>query len=117
MVPAKKISKSVTAIIPLLLEMKVKKKSTELSIYIWELKNSSLNYDLKWYIAHKAQPYTGDTRKCNLCLTEKLAFMKADPKPLLNTRDEFVSRWRNMNKFTLKFFNKKRLINIFVHSF
>ena len=100
-----KISKSVTTTIPLILEIKFK-KSTELSKYIWELKNSSINYDLKWSIACKAHPYTGGTRKCDLCLTEKLAIMKADPESLLNTRDEFVSKCRHMNKFTLRFFKK-----------
>ena len=85
----------------------IKEKSTELSKYIWELKNSSINYDLKWSIACKAHPYTGGTRKCDLCLTEKLTIMKADPESLLNTRDEFVSKCRHMNKFTLRFFKKK----------
>ena len=54
---------------------KSKDKSTELSKYIWELKNSSINYDLKWSIACKAHLYTSGTRKCDLCLTEKLTIM------------------------------------------
>ena len=66
---------------------KSKDKSTELSKYIWELKNSSINNDLKWSIACKAHPYTGGTRKCDLCLTEKLAIMKADAESLLKKRD------------------------------
>ena len=86
---------------------KSKEKNTELSKYIWELKNCNLNYDLKWSIACKAHPYTGGTRKCDLCLTEKLTIMKADPESLLNTRDEFVSKCRHKNKFTLRFFKKK----------
>ena len=86
---------------------KIKGKSAQLSQYIWKLKNSRISYDLKWSIAYKAHPYTGDTRKCDLCLTEKLAIIKADPKSLLNTRDEFVSKRRDMNKFTLRFFKKK----------
>ena len=74
------------------------------------LKNSTINYGLKWSIAFKAHPYTGGTRKCDLCLTEKLAIIKADPESLLNTRDEFVAKFRHMNKFTLRFFKKKLLI-------
>ena len=35
---------------------KSKEKSTELSKYIWELKNSSINYDLNWSIAYKSHP-------------------------------------------------------------
>ena len=86
---------------------KSKEKSTELSKYIWELKNSSINYDLKWSVACKAHPYTGGTRKCDLCLTEKLAIVKADPKSLLSMRDEFVCKCRYMNKSTLRVFKKK----------
>ena len=33
-----------------------------------------------------------------ICINKKLAIMKADPKSLLNTRDEFVSKYRYMNK-------------------
>ena len=58
-------------------------------------------------IACKAHPYTYGTRKCDLCLTEKLAIMEADPGSLLNTREEFVSKCRHMKKFTMRFFNKK----------
>ena len=69
----KKTSKSVTKTTQLLLEIKVKKKSTELSKYIREMKNSNINYDLKWSIGCKVHPYTGVSRKRELCLTEKLA--------------------------------------------
>ena len=37
---------------------KSKEKSEDLSEYIWELKSSSINYDLKWSIAYKVHPYT-----------------------------------------------------------
>ena len=53
------------------------------------MKNSSINYDLKWSITCKAHPYTGGTKKFDLYLTEKLAMMKAGIDSLLNTRDEF----------------------------
>ena len=86
---------------------KSKEKSTELSQYIWELKNSSINYDLKWSVAFKAYLYTGGIRKCDQCLTEIVATMKADPESLFNTRDDFVCKSRHMNKFTLRFFKKK----------
>ena len=59
---------------------KTKEKSTELSKYIWELKDNNINYNLKWHIATKAQPYVCGSRKCDLCLTEKLTIIKADPE-------------------------------------
>ena len=85
---------------------KNKAKSTGFSKYILKLKYSSVNYDFKWSIARKAHTCTG-TRKCELYLIEKLAIMKADPESVLNTLDNFVSKCRHMNKFTLRFFKKK----------
>ena len=41
-------------------------------------------------------------QKRDLCLTEKLTIPKIDPSSQLNTRDEFISKCRNMNTFTLK---------------
>ena len=83
---------------------KSKQKSTELSKHIWELKGNTIQHQISWDIASRARPYNGSTRKCDLCLTEKLTIAKADPSSLLNTRDEFISKCRHMNKFTLKCF-------------
>ena len=83
---------------------KSKQKSTELSKHIWELKGNSIQHQIIWDIASRARPYNGSTRKCDLCLPEKLTIAKADPSFLLNTRDEFISKCRHMNKFTLKSF-------------
>ena len=64
-----------------------KQKSTELSKLICELKGNSIQYQISWDIASRDRPYDGCTRKCDLCLTEKLMIAKADASPLLNTRD------------------------------
>ena len=80
------------------------------------MKNNSINYDLQWYVACKAHPYTGSTTKCDLCLTEKLAIMKADPESVRNTLDELFSKCRHMNKFKLRFFKSKLLIQ-YISSF
>ena len=85
---------------------KNKEKSTELSKYIWELKDNNIQHSLKWCIASKACLYVCGSRKCDLCLTEKLTIIKADSESLLNTRDDLVSKCRHMNKFTLKCFKK-----------
>ena len=85
---------------------KDKEKSTELLKYIWELKDNNIQHNLKRRIASKAHPYACGSRKCNLCLTEKLTIIKTDPETLLNTRDELVSKCKYMNKFTLRCFKK-----------
>ena len=55
----------------------------------------------------KAHPYTCGTRKCDLCLCEKLVITRANSTSLLNKRDELVSMCCHMNKFTLKFFKNR----------
>ena len=85
---------------------KSKEKSTELFKYIWELKDNSIEHNLKWCIASKAHPYVCGSRKCDLCLAEKLTIIKADSETLLNTRDELVSKCRHMHKSTLRRFKK-----------
>ena len=71
---------------------KNKEKSTELSKYNWELKNNNIQHNLKWRIASRVHSYVCGSRKCDLCLTEKLTIIKADPESILNTRDELVSK-------------------------
>ena len=39
-----------------------------------------------------------------------MAIMKAHPESLLNMHEEFVSKYRHINKFTLWFFKRKKLI-------
>ena len=85
---------------------KSKEKGTGLSKYIWELRDNYIQHNLKWCIASKAPQYICGSTKCDLCLTEKLTIIKADPESLLNTRDEPVSKCRHTNKFTLKCFQK-----------
>ena len=86
---------------------KSRQKSTELSDYIWELKENDENYTIDWLIAMKSDPYICGTRKCDLCLCEKLLIARANSASLLNKRDELVSKCRHMNKFTLKCFKNR----------
>ena len=55
----------------------------------------------------KAQKYVCGSRKCDLCICEKLLIARADPNVLLNKRDELVSKCRHRNKFTLKCFKDR----------
>ena len=79
-------------------------KETELSKYIWTLKEKNVNFDLKWEIAAKSAPYNCGTRKCDLCLTEKLLISRADPAKMLNARAEIISKCRHRNKYILQNF-------------
>ena len=77
---------------------------TRLSNYIWKLKQRKEVFNIVWSIAAKASPYTGGSRKCDLCLTEKLLIAKSESGRMLNTRAEIFSKCRHQNKFKLKSF-------------
>ena len=74
---------------------------TELSKYIWKLSKEKIQYEIKWNIAAYTSPYKCGSRRCDLCLTEKLKIMREDPELLLNERSELVSKCRHKNKFIL----------------
>ena len=86
---------------------KSRQKSKEVSSCIWELKENRKNYTTDWLISVKVHLYICGTRKCDLCLSDKLMIAKANSASLLNKRDELVSKCRHMNKFTLKCFKNR----------
>ena len=76
--------------------------ATELSKYIWKLKDLEKTFVLKWSIAAYASPYRCSTRCCDLCITEKYIIVRADQKCLLNKLTEFFPKCRHRNRFFLK---------------
>ena len=77
------------------------KGSTQLSKYIWDLKEKNQDYELDWSIKAKAFPYNGGSKHCDLCLTEKTIIALADPKTTLNSRSEILAKCRHKRKFCL----------------
>ena len=78
----------------------------ELSKYLSTLKANGTDYHLKWSIKSYASRYKCGTRRCDLCLTEKLIAL-ADPKVLLNKRTELISKCRRTSKFILNSVKQK----------
>jgi hypothetical protein len=78
-----------------------KRLSTELSKHIWGLKDSNIDYNLKWEILQKAKPYSSATKRCNLCITEKYYIIYEPHKATLNRRNELVSTCRHSGKHLL----------------
>jgi len=75
------------------------RSETELSKYIWDLKDSNRPYKIEWNIAQRAVPYRCGSRRCDVCLTEKMIIALADPTSTLNKRAEIVSTCRHRAKF------------------
>ena len=77
--------------------------ATELSKYIWKLKDLGKALILKWSIAAYTSPYRCSTRRCDFCKTEKYIIARAEQKHLLNKCREFISKCCHQNKFLLKY--------------
>ena len=75
---------------------------TELSKYIWKLRDSkpSIEGVVKWEVVNRAAPYKCGSRRCDLCLTEKMVIAAANPNTTLNKRSEIMSTCRHRSKFT-----------------
>ena len=80
-------------------------KSTELSKYIWGLKDRGINPLVKWSIAEKSYSNT-KINYCNSCLLEKLYIIHfIDDSRLLNKRNEFISGCKDRNKLLIRNIN------------
>ena len=69
--------------------------STSLSRYIWKLKREGKSYDIDWSIAQLAVPYRRETKRCELCLTEKTLIALQDKETAINLRNEVMEKCRH----------------------
>ena len=73
---------------------------TTLATYFWNCKDSGEQPTIKWSIVKKCKKYKCGTRKCDICLTEKLCILKSK-EPLLNRKSELMGRCPHMRKWRL----------------
>ena len=66
---------------------------TELSKHVWHLKDTKRAFNIKWRIIKQIP---AGTRKCPLCLEEKLLILKGRKKNILNKRSELFSKCRHV---------------------
>lgn len=83
-----------------------RKNETELSKYLWCLKDNQEDFTIKWRILAKAKPYSNLTKRCNLCTTEKHLIISEPHKATLNKRNELISTCRHQRKYILKHNNR-----------
>ena len=79
-----------------------KKHSTELSNYIWQLKDNNVDFNIKWKILKQAKSYNNTSNRCNLCLWEKYFIICRPSMASLKKRNELVSSCRHADKFLIK---------------
>ena len=84
--------------------------NTELSSYIWDLKDQNTPYEIRWDLVRRANPFSPVTRKCDLCIAEKLEIIYNPGLATLNKRNELYIHCRNRDKVLLvKRKRKKRI--------
>ena len=82
---------------------RIYQKETSLSKYVWELKDAGKMPLFKWSIVKRIPAYSNISKRCLLCLSEKLMILTYEhQRELLNKRAELTSKCRHENKFLLK---------------
>ena len=78
-------------------------KDTEISKFIWDLKNRNINYEIKWSIIKCTHGHNSVRKSCSLCLYEKFLICKFhDSSRLISKRSELASKCRHQNKYILR---------------
>ena len=75
--------------------------NTSLSKYIWDLRKSSIPFNIDWSVVCSASTYHPSIKKCPLCIMEKTQILMSDHKFPLNKKSELLSKCRHREKFLL----------------
>ena len=79
-----------------------KENGTQLSKYIWKLKNNNTEYTINWNILHHFGEVRNPQRICMTCAHEKLEIANANKKTSLNRRAELVCTCVHFKKLYFK---------------
>ena len=64
-----------------------KEKETRLSRKIWEIKDEGLDFEIKWKILERAQPFSPISGVCGLCTLEKWYILFKSEEASLNKEE------------------------------
>ena len=78
-----------------------KENVTTLSDYVWKLKDRNTPFTIKWSIKTKAYAFSSGGKNCDLCITEKMTILLADPRYSLNQRNELLAKCPHKRRFCL----------------
>ena len=71
---------------------------TELSKYVWKLKEKNVEFDIDWKILHKIGGNKIAKDICNTCNLEKYEIAMANKRTLLNKRNDLFSNYPHFRK-------------------
>ena len=74
---------------------------SELSKEIWRIKDLGGTPEVSWEILRRTKTYNPKTKRCALCLHEKLAIAEHEGNDMLNKRSEAVAKCMHQNKYAL----------------
>ena len=83
------------------------KTETELSNEFWRIKEKGETPVVTWEIVQRYPTYNPTSKKCLLCLNEKLTIATYGEGNMLNKRTELISKCRHQNRFLLSKFDSK----------
>ena len=76
-------------------------KKSEIANEVWRIKDQGDNPNVSWRIIKHHPGYNPISKRCGLCLSEKLHILEYKGDNLLNNRNEIISKCRHQNKFLL----------------
>ena len=80
-------------------------KETELSKEVWRIKRKQKNFKIQWRLVKQFQPYDPVTKRCILCLKEKLGILDHEGQNQLNKRSEIIGTCRHKLKHMLSVYD------------
>ena len=80
-------------------------KCSALAKEVWQIKDKGGIYNINWGVIRHAAAYNPVSKRCNLCLLEKLYIAENTGESLLNQRNELISKCRHKNKYALIYHN------------
>ena len=78
-----------------------KRNSTELSKHVWMLKDNNIDHKITWRKLRSATAYNNNSKRCNLCTSEKYFILYKPHMATLNKRTELTNTCRHSKNYLL----------------
>ena len=66
--------------------------NTSLATYFWEQKDRGITPTIEWKVIRKCRKYMCGGKRCDVCLSEKLAILKNSDPNLINKKSELMGK-------------------------
>ena len=74
----------------------------KLSVEYWNLKAANSNLKGTWVVKNQFSVYHPQSKRCSLCLNEKLEILEDKENNLSNIKSEVILKCRHQNKYMLR---------------